>query len=345
MIKLILYASMVAVIAFPGTLFAQGCMGGGGDEEGVKVAGFFQPQIEYMRVDDAYDEFSFTINRARIAWFGVAPYDIEYYMCMEFSPFHGNPGVLDGIITYTRLGEKAKISMGQFKSPFSLEQNTACHKLHTINRSKVVSEMAGPIRDLGMMLFGKPHEKVSYNVAMMNGTGAGEEDDNRNKDYVARVVLSPFEGVNFGGSYRFGKSAPAATGVEDEDEVVRYGAELEVEHGNFLLQGEYIYGEDTGSYTTGGGCGGDPEVHIGSVDREGYFFQGLYMTEWNLQPVVKYEYYEPNFDADDDVVETITFGFNYFINDWTRLQLNYLYECEEVEVMNDELLMQLQVRF
>lgn len=69
------------------------------------------------------------------------------------------------------------------------------------------------------------------------------------------------------------------------------------------------------------------------------------MTPWNIQPVIKYESYDPNTDADNDVEDIITFGVNYFFNDWTRLQLNYLYKAEEEEEANDEILMQLQVKF
>jgi len=72
----------------------------------------------------------------------------------------------------------------------------------------------------------------------------------------------------------------------------------------------------------------------------------MYMTQWNIQPIAKYEYYDPNTEVDDDGSSIITFGFNYFFNDWTRLQLNYLYKAEEAkEIANDELLMQLQVKF
>ena len=72
----------------------------------------------------------------------------------------------------------------------------------------------------------------------------------------------------------------------------------------------------------------------------------MYMTPWNLQPIVKYESYDPNIDEDNDVEDVITFGVNYFFNDWTRLQLNYLYKAEEGnEIANDEILMQLQVKF
>ena len=71
----------------------------------------------------------------------------------------------------------------------------------------------------------------------------------------------------------------------------------------------------------------------------------MYMTPWNIQPVVKYESFDPDIDTDNDAESIITFGFNYFFNDWTRLQLNYLYKAEEEEESNDEILMQLQVKF
>ena len=89
------------------------------------------------------------------------------------------------------------------------------------------------------------------------------------------------------------------------------------------------------------------EVHEGSINRSGYWAQAMYMFEdWMIQPVVKYESYDPNTDEENDIESIITFGVNYFFNDWTRLQLNYLYKAEEGnEVSNDEILMQLQVKF
>ncbi len=76
------------------------------------------------------------------------------------------------------------------------------------------------------------------------------------------------------------------------------------------------------------------------------------LTGINIQPVIKYESYDPDYEPDDpgtdvnnDAESMITFGINYFFNDWTRLQLNYLYKAEETEIFNDEFLMQLQVKF
>jgi phosphate-selective porin len=68
--------------------------------------------------------------------------------------------------------------------------------------------------------------------------------------------------------------------------------------------------------------------------------------DYGLQPVVKYEYFDPDTDVDDNGSSIVTAGVNYFFNDWTRLQLNYLYKAEEgTEIANDEILMQLQVKF
>ncbi len=64
-----------------------------------------------------------------------------------------------------------------------------------------------------------------------------------------------------------------------------------------------------------------------------------------MQPVLKLESWDPDIDVDDNSESVITLGLNYFLNDWTRLQLNYLYKAEDQEVANDELLMQLQVKF
>jgi len=329
----------------PNQIYGQGCMEAG-SEEGVSVVGFLQSQVEY-KSREIEDEFGFTFNRARVGFIGNIPYDVSYYLFFEFSPFKTDaPYLLDGFITYTRLGPYAKISLGQFKSPFSLEQNTSCAGLHTINRSQVVNQLASPGRDIGVMVLGEYKKLVSYSIALMNGTGIGVPDDNKGKDIVGRIVVSPVEYVSIGGSFRRGKAKPAVAGA-DEDERTRFGGELEVRHTNFLVQGEYIYGKDVGSYSTGGGCGDPLVIHQGDVERSGLFIQGMYMTPWNLQPVIKFESFDPNTDKEKDKEKITTFGLNYFLNDWTRIQINYLYCAEEDgrEISNDQVLVQVQTKF
>lgn len=348
--------------------YSQGCMDDASEEDGVKVFGFIQPQVNYQflgtkTTGESLNTSNFYFNRARLGVMGAIPYDFSYYVVMELSPTvnHGtkSAAIMDAFITYNRFGPYLKVSLGQFKSPFGLEQITGCHKLHTINRSLVVNNLSGPIRDMGVMLTGgtdtlslfgsKTKNLFGYSLAIMNGTGRNVLDNNLKKDIIGRLTFHPVELITVGASYRFG-AHPSAAGLKEDDTRQRLGFDVELKYKDLLIQGEYTQGADIGSYTTGGGCGGDVEFHEGSIDRNGFFVQGMYMTPWNIQPIVKYEKYEPNaaIETIDDQQTIITYGINYFFNDWTRLQLNYLYKAEEsgnVEHPNDEILFQLQVVF
>ena len=363
--KKLMLVIAAAFFFYPQVNWSQGCMEAS-TEEGVQVIGYLQPEFRYdflgeeKLTGDNLNKSSFYFNRLRLGVMGSIPYDFSYYAIAELSPKLDGPYILDAFITYNRLGPWAKISAGQFKNPFGLELNTPCHKLHTIDRSEVVNNLAGPFRDFGLMISGgtdslslfgsKTKNLLGYQVAILNGNGKNILDDNRFKDIVGRVTFHPLNFVTVGASYRFGKHPPASATAEKEDQRKRLGLDLELNYGGFLIQGEYIKGSDIGSYTTGGGCGDPVEIHEGSVDRNGYFVQAMYQTPWKVQPVVKYAYYEPNMAADilHDQASTITYGLNIFPNEWTRLQINYLYNVEEdgtVEFKNDALLIQAQVVF
>ena len=352
-------ASVLFVIsAIPNDARAQGCMDAS-SEEGVSVVGFLQPQFEYtLGEHEDYEEVnSFTFNRARVGMIGNIPYDVSYYMFLEMSPFKGGAVskkerfgyLLDAFVTYNRLDPYLKLSVGQFKSPLSLEWNTSCAGLHTIKRSMVVDRLVAPGRDMGLMLSGKylvdERPFVSYSFALMNGVGMGLHDTNNGKHILGRVVISPLEFISVGGSFGYGKSKPIVLGAE-EDKKTRMALELQIKYSDFLFQGEYIQGKDEGSYTTGGGCGEPIQVHEGSLESSGFFAQAMYMTPWSLQLVLKYESFKPNVD-EDEREDVLTFGLNYFINDWSRVQINYLYcsEFPDENPDNDQVLAQFQAKF
>ena len=325
---------------------AQGCAEPS-SEEGVNVFGFLQAQYDYNMFDEPESTFGF--NRSRIGVMGNIPYDFSYYVLLEASPFKKDgPKVylLDAFITYSRYSF-AKMSVGSFKNPFGLELNTPCHALHTINRSKVVSELTAPDRDMGLMLMGGTDTTLlRYAVSYMNGTGLLVKDKDTYKDFIGRVLVQPTSWMHVGGSFKTGKSVSDDPTLGDNT-TTRFGAEFEVDIANFLIQGEYIYGEDKGSYTEGGGCGSDPVIVEGSVERQGLFIMALYKTPWNFEPVIKYENYNSDISLGNNNMEHITtFGVNYFFNEWTRLQVNYEYKAEWAgEINNDALMVQLQVRF
>ncbi|WP_297089045.1 porin [uncultured Draconibacterium sp.] len=327
---------------------AQGCAEPASDE-GVNVFGYLQAQYDYGFAEgDNTNTFGF--NRSRIGVMGVIPYDFSYYVMIEASPFKKDGPkayLLDAFVTYSRYSF-AKVSLGSFKSPFGQELSTPCHALHTINRSKFVNELTAPDRDMGLMILGGSDTTLlKYSFAVMNGTGLLVKDSDKYKDLVGRVLVQPNDWMHVGGSFRFGKATSQDETVTEPDERTRLGAEFEIEKFGFLVQGEYIWAEDKGSYLVGGGCGGDPELVQGSVKREGLSIMALYNLTYNLQPVIKYENYNSDISLGNNNMEHITtVGVNYFFNEWTRLQVNYEYKAEWYgEIPNDMIMVQLQVRF
>ncbi|WP_321282161.1 porin [Marinifilum fragile] len=343
-----LYTLLFAVaFCIPMLVNAQGCDEPSG--EGVNVFGFIQPRYQYSEKAANNDTNTFDFNRARIGVMGKIPYDISYYVVLEASPDNqrhdGDAYLLDAFVTYSRY-DFARLTMGSFKSPISLELNTACRKLHTINRSRVVEQLASPDRDRGIMVMGGADTTLfQYSFAITNGTGLFAKDDNKEKDYAARVVLNPHKNFKLGASYLYGESASATAGMPD-DEKTRWGADLQYKNGGFMFQAEYLYGKDVGSYTTGGGCGEELEVHQGSIKRDGGFIMGMYKFKNNLQPVLKIEYYDSDKDMGNNTEFCTTYGVNYWLNDWTKIQANYVYRAERAdEIDNDIFMLQVTVNF
>ncbi len=372
--KKLLLTFFATGLIFSQTLLSQGCMEASGSTSGPSIIGYIQPEFNlgfYGKNADqtSKNEMSWSMRRARIGVAGNIPYDFSYYALAEFSSFQNGPYMLDFFISYNRFKPWFKISMGQFKKPFGLELGmTGCQDLYTINRSKVVSELTAPDRDLGVMmsgtsgklkLFGLQKENIlSYYLSVTNGTGKNVLDKDLAKDVVGRLVIAPYDWVSIGGSYQFGKQKNPDPTVSKMDERMRYGYDIQLKAYNFIMQAEYIFGQDKGSKLIGGGCGSTPELVVGDFKSDGYYAQLMYQTPWKIMPVVKYETYDPDMNMEDFEhaayrVSTLTFGFNYYPNDWTRLQINYLYNTESsstVDLMNyneypnDLLQIQLQVK-
>ncbi len=346
--KKILILILSIVLLSPAAINAQGCMEATSDE-GVSVVGYIQPQWTYNEANGDYDN-SFFFNRARIGVTGSIPYDFSYYVVAEFSPAIGGPYLLDAFITWSKFGPWANVTAGQFKVPFGLELSTPCQSLHTINRSLVVNELASPFRDIGLMIWGgtsfglRETNVLKWKLTFTNGPGMNKMDNNRFKDITARIIISPWDFMDIGGSYKYGK----VLNNDADDKLIRYGADISVEKWNFLVQAEYIGGTDDGFKLEGGGCGQDPTIvpFDGKTNKEGFFVMVLYDTPWNLQPVVKYENYDPDIHKYNTMKNSYTLGLNYFFNDWTRLQVNYVInDYIGIDLPNNLFMLQLQAKF
>lgn len=358
--KKLLIVLGLALISMPNLLMAQGCSAPSSDE-GVTLWGYLQPEFNANFAEET--EASFRFRRMRIGLMGNIPYDFGYYVLMETSQFMNpdqtGPFLLDAFVSYNRY-QYLKVALGSFKYSFGRELSMPCHGLYTINRSQMVDELtanlSGGNRDIGIMLLGgNDTTKITYSASLTNGTGTFETENNLLDTYAVngRLTYQPIKGLYFGASGRYMKSPPQADGVEDDDTKFRLGFDAQYSFNNFTLLGEYIKGNDEGSYLEGGGCGGDPVLMTGTNNADGFSATVVYRTNSNLEPVYKIENYGTvKGDGTDNPINVEessmrqTFGLNYYPNDWTRLQLNYIYKAEKpTEVKNDMLLLQFQVRF
>lgn len=333
------------------SVFAQGCdsevPGEANDsvnKPNIKIFGYIQPEYEYF-FNEGDNNNTFRFKRARIGVRGDVFNDFSYYFMLETSPFIGATGdayLMDAFVTYNA-DNWARISIGSFKQPFSLDLATPCNALKTIERAVVVDQLVAPQRDFGLAIFGgNKFNKLNYSVALMNGRGLGVKDDNTKKDIVGRATYKIIRNLTIGASFRWGYPIPN----NNEDDRRSFGAEFALELNKFYFQGEYIY--DRGAYFLGaaGGCGTTP-VALGP-ERDGAYILAAYSVTEKFQPIFKYEYFDPDTTIKDNLsyTERMTLGFNYFVNQKVRFQLNYLANIETVvNVDNDALIAQVQVRF
>jgi hypothetical protein len=371
---------MIGLIVFAlgySSAYSQGCMEPSGSSSGPQVIGYVQVENSTTLLgNDASGNNlttnSFAFRKARIGVTGSIPYNFTYYLMTELSPTLKGPYILDAFLTWKAAGQYLKVSAGQFKSPFGLELSTPCQSLFTVDRSLVVNELASPFRDQGIMFSGgtdslkifgieKPNV-LTYSLAITNGTGLNIADNNKSKDVIGRIVFAPCNFFQIGGSYHHGKQKNPDPAVTKADVLTRWGADIQLKKsfGQFGLtsQSEYIYAKDDGSKLVGGGCGATPEVVQGSFKRGGFYSQLMLLTPWKIEPVVKIQSYDPNLDIDNTDHneyrrDSYILGFNYYVNDWTRIQMNYFYNIETSsatdisrynEIKNDMLVLQLQFK-
>lgn len=99
---------------------------------------------------------------------------------------------------FTR-GKELSVRLGQFKNSYSMQNPLSPTKLDLIDcYSQSVVYLAGcgsdPLngvqygRDLGLMVFGDLfNEKLHYELAVMNGSGINEWDNNNDKDFIGKL--------------------------------------------------------------------------------------------------------------------------------------------------------------
>lgn len=308
--------------------------------EKMKIGGYLQTRYDVYDYSGKTDQFS--IKRARIGISGNVIENVDYKLEFDLVKGSKNDLLTDAWVKFTKFPQ-ANITIGQFKIPFSEEYLTSSSALDTIERALPVGKMATEY-DIGVMLDGKLFDKkLGYGIAFVNGAGGNSSDDNDEKDIVRRVVFSPWAGstnplanLDFGVAYQTGQQK---TGANKEDRN-RSDIMLKYSYKNFKALAEFL----------------NQEIEKGSTKTksDGYFVQCAYnipVSEKNsIEPVVKYEVYDPDTKTSKNTQNIFTAGFNFHMGKNVKFSSNYRWRSDDAavgkkETNSNEWFSQVQIKY
>ncbi len=312
----------------------------------IKISGYTQLRGRLKQADDDLTKNDgFDTRRARLDLKGDITEKWDYRLQIDAAGT--SLKLLDTTAGYKiKPDVNLKLTLGQFKVPFSLENLTSSPKLETINRSQAVEALVARGkdvignhngRDTGIQVSGSvlPKEDsflLDYTLGIFNGSGINAADTNNKKDIALRAVYHLQKGLDFGASYYVGNGVFGKTPKSQKRN--RFGLEAAYTYdftpGKTLsVKSEYISGID------------------GATSRKGWYFQaGYFLKPKRLQGVLKYDAYDPDANKSNDETTVFTLGANWFYNKWAFLQANYEKKGEKgKEVSNDTITGQFTLQF
>ena len=206
----------------------------------------------------------------------------------------------EDIVANLHFTENLTFTMGQFKRPFGYNYTRSGSSMYFLDRAVLTDagefkNFAG--RDIGANLNGD-FDVVEVDLSFTNGAGDNEPEDDSNKNFTARALINPVDGITIGAA--FGSNAEgadtdttevmSATGM-DFLAVVDYPlsetATLNFA-GEYLMLGEYA-GDDADM--------NDASAYAITLAPE---FELAGPAIQAVRPAIRYENYSPSYTGDED---------------------------------------------
>ncbi len=213
-----------------------------------------------------------------------------------------------------------KLQAGKFLPPFGIynEQHDATptflftvlpisvygtHRLAPGIQDRLFTKFITGLQVRGTLFYGR--FQMDYSVYLGNGRGPlpDEQDNNANKGTGARIrILCPDERIKLGVSY-YGEKNGNAHNLR----VHTFGADAEVEMGNFLWQSELLLGRIQSLSVEG-----LPTGHYHTA--LGYYLQGAYSFWEKLTPFLRFDFFDRDRHETRDSHTDVVIGLNYSVS-------------------------------
>jgi len=287
------------------------------DQKKHKLDGYLQ--VRYID-DEAADTSEFLVRRARFNIRGPVAdrwsYRIEFQMdAKEEGKGPTSKTQLRTLNADYKL-HKGYLRIGQAKIPWGYELLESVPNLWTSERALFMDRLFPNQRDIGVMYaYQAAKDKPEFDIGIYNGTGINASDNNKSKNVMARVDFPvPNGSVALSGYVGENGADEAAT---DQD---RYGASARLTSpGGTEFMGEFVAGKDRGS------------------DVRGWYAQvghPICKAKPNLL-FAKYDQYDENTDASDDLFKRWSLG--YWWEPVTATRVGVVYEIRSPQDSFSEL--------
>jgi len=279
----------------------------------IKVNGLMH--FWYQNDNGTVPKDTFRLRRAEIKFSGDIKPEVSWAVVFDPAQLREDltrKSPLQDFVITLKPYKHISVDFGQYKVPFGMEGLESSAKLNFIERSALTSVFKwADYGDVGFTVKGDfkvNNVKIQGAVGLFNGEGQNKLDVNEPMDLVGRLIVKPIEALHLGVAHYNGKtgSGSAETGN------IRTGGEIKFVKDPISGYGEYVTGKS------------------GGKEKKTYYLAGGYKILPSLQVVVKYDWYDPDIDTEDDEKHEDTIGLNYFFEKHNaKIQLNYVYRGEK----------------
>lgn len=318
--------------------------------------GYAQGRYE-MSKTGGETENSFSIARIILMANAELTRKLSFFLMLDVGTTQASKILHEYYAQYAFLPE-LKLRVGQFKTPYTMENIISPTLLGNVNIGEGTRYMAGiagdPLygnyagRDLGVMLTGDAikarddHRYLNYSVGVFNGAGINTRDNNRHKDVVAMLNVLPTKDITLSASMILGKGN--ARDVDQFDAVEqgkdytrnRWSVGAEVNWSPLKLRTEYMGGKN------------------GSIGNRAFYAELWCRLFRGLDVVLNYDHLNKNTSLSKEEREALhswsstnnyLVGLQYWFYKKCRLSTQYVYSDRNLGPDTKAWITQLQIAF
>ncbi len=307
---------------------------------------YFSPGIVMQFVFDYQNDRhfngnnGFSVANARFQVKGVFDGGFGYFFQLN----HINaPALLDAYMYFERK-HLPRLTIGQFKVPFSKEFLIAAPNIDFVNRSRVVQNLV-PGRQIGLMISGDVVEHLlRYEVGVFNGNHYKDNaNDNQHFLSAGRIIFNPLQKrgshqltnleVGFNAAFSEDKdlSLISKSITDFSGSRLCIGTDLRWTSGDFLLAGEYLHVQ----------LKNDEDV---TFSPSGFHFTlGYDLVPGDIQILSRWDHFDYEKINSAGKNDWLILGLNVWPTGVTEMQINYVVDLEKSSVKNHQILFNSQI--